>query len=346
MNEDSGRSDAAPPQQRLLELITQSWTAQAVYVAAELGIADLLRGGSHEAVMIWQRKWVLTQLPSTVFCALTTIDICTQDKGGHFSMTPMGELLGTDEPDSLRHWTIWWGKYLWPVWGQLLYSVKTGKSARTLLTGTEGFKHLESDPQAAAIFNRALAELTRLEAQNVVAAYDFSRFERIVDLGGGYGELLAVILKAFPETQGVLFDLPHAISGAQSHFERSHLADRCEFVAGDFFESIPATGDAYILKSVLHDWNDDRCREILNICRRTMAQNARLLLIERILPQDLDHSAANQSAARSDLTMLVALGAKERSEKQFRDLLSSTGFDTLRIYPAGTVSVVEAIPRG
>ena len=174
-------------------------------------------------------------------------------------------------------------------------------------------------------------------------AYDFSPFKRIVDLGGGYGELLTIILKKCSEVRGVLFDLPHAIDGARSHFEQSQLAGRCECVAGDFFQSIPAGGDAYILKSVLHDWNDDRCREILASCRKAFDDNTRLLLIERVLPEQLDHSPAHQSAARSDLTMLVALAAMERSEIQFRNLLDSAGFETTRIAPAGTVSVIEAV---
>jgi hypothetical protein len=343
MNETSDRSSGATHQQKLLELITQSWTAQAAHVAAELGLADLLRDGPRRTEDLANALVVDAPSLHRLLRALTTIDLCTEREDGSFAITPMGALLGTDEPESLRHWTIWWGKHLWPVWGQLLYSVKTGKSARSLLTGTEGFKHLENDAQAAGVFNRALAELTRIEATSVVEAYDFSRFKRIVDLGGGYGQLLAFILKKFPHVHGIVFDLPHAMRGAHSHLEQAQLADRCEFVAGDFFSSIPAGGDAYLLKSVLHDWNDVRCREILANCRQTMDNNATLLLIERTLPKRLDHSAAHQSAARSDLTMLVALAAMERSEVQFRSLLSSAGFETLQIYPAGTVSVIEAI---
>jgi len=345
MNENSALSGNAAHQHKLLDLITQSWTAQGACVAAELGIADLLRGGPRSSDDLATDLGVDARALHRLLRALTTIDLCAEREDGSFAITPMGALLGTDAPESLRHWAIWWGKHLWPVWGQLLYSVKTGKSARSLLLGTEGFKHLEHDPETATVFNRALAELTRFESHSVIAAYDFSRFKRIVDLGGGNGELLGLILSRLPESHGILFDLPHAASGARAHIEKSRLADRCEFVAGDFFAPIPAGGDVYILKSVLHDWNDDRCREILANCRQAMKKDATLLLIERVLPERLDHSAANQSAARSDLTMLVALAAMERSEAQFRSLLNSAGFETLRLYPAGTVSVIEAIPQ-
>ena len=216
--EKTENADGAPLLEKLLELITQSWTAQAAYVAAELGIADLLRDGPRSSEDLAAATGADAQSLHRLMRALTTIDLCTQRDDGAFAITRMGELLGSDAPQSLRCWTIWWGKHLWPVWGQLLYSVRTGKSARSLLTGTDGFKHLENDPKAAATFNHALAELTRLEAHSVVRAYDFSRFNRIIDLGGGYGELLSAILARNPNAHGVLFDLPHAIGGARAAF--------------------------------------------------------------------------------------------------------------------------------
>ena len=343
MDEKSDHPNRGSNQQKLLELITQSWTWRRRRMWLPNWGLPTFCETAREAATISQKKSALTRLRCIGFCAHSRRSIsASSTRMVPFAITPMGGLLGTDEPESLRHWTIWWAKHLWPVWGNLLYSVRTGKSARSLLTGTEGFKHLEHDPQAAAVFNRALAELTRFESNSVVAAYDFSRFKRIVDLGGGYGELLSVILKKFPEVRGVLFDLPHAMDGARSYLDQAQLTSRCECVAGDFFHSIPVGGDAYILKSVLHDWNDDRCREILANCRKAFNDNTRLLLIERVLPEQLDHSPAHQSAARSDLTMLVALAAMERSEAQFRDLLGSAGFETKRIYPAGVVSVIEA----
>jgi hypothetical protein len=334
---------AGPEGEKLLELITQSWTAQAIYVAAELGIADHLRDGPRSSDQLAAATGADAPSLYRLLRALTTIDLCTQREDGTFAITPMGLLLAADVPESLRSWAIWWGKHLWPVWGNLLYSVTTGRSARTMLKGTEGFKHLEHDPQAAATFHRALAELTQLETQSIIAAYDFSGFNRIVDLGGGYGQLLGAILGKTAEARGILLDLPHAIDGAKAYLQQLQLTDRCEFVAGDFFQSVPGGGDAYILKSVLHDWDDERCRQFLGNCRRAMPQGATFLAIERMLPERLTCSLSHQSAARSDLTMLAALAAMERSETQFRELLTSSGFKIQRIEQAGALSIIEAV---
>ncbi len=331
--------------EKLLAMITSSWIGQAAYVAAELRLADLLREGPRSSEDL--ASVTGTDAPSLrrLLHALTTIDICHEAEDGRFGITAMGQLLGTESPESLRCWSIWWGKHLWPVWGNLLYSINTGKSARSLLTGTEGFQHLENDPEAAGIFNQALVELTRLTTSRVVRAYDFSSLRHIVDVGGGYGELLSAILAAKSSAQGTLFDRPHAIEGARRHFEQAQLSDRCEFVAGDFFQSVPRGADAYVLKSVIHDWNDEKSGEILRNCRDAMEHGARLLLVERVLPMRWEASAAHQSTARSDLTMLVALAAQERTEDEFRELLDSAGFNLTRVCQAGMVSVFEAFPR-
>lgn len=346
----SSPNKANPPRKQqmvetLLEMISGSWIAQAIAVAAELGLADLLSAGPRSSADLAEQTQTDAPSLQRLLRALTTIDICRELDDGRFGMTEMGELLRADSPDSLRCWSMWWGKYLWPVWGNLRYSVNTGRSARTLLTGTEGFKHLENDPAAAATFNQALVELTRLTTSGVIRAYDFSRCQLIVDVGGGYGELLSAILAANPLARGILFDLAHTTEGAKRHFEQAGLSHRCEFVVGDFFQSIPQGADAYVLKSVIHDWNDDKSREILTTCRNAMSDDARLLLVERVMPQRLDVSASHQSAARSDLNMLVALGAQERTEIEFRNLLHSVGFELTHIFPAGMVSVLEASIR-
>lgn len=330
---------------RLLERVTSSWMAQATYVAAELMIADLLVEGPRTSEDL--AAVTGTHAPSLrrLLRALTTIDICRECEDGCFEITPMGLLLRADVPGSLRSWTIWWGAHLWQVWGSLLYSVKTGESARKLLTETDGFKHLEQDPEAAAVFNQALVELTRLTSKGVVRVYDFSGLKRIMDVGGGYGELLISILRANPATSGVLFDLPHAIEGGKRRFEEAGLTSRCEFLEGNFFVSVPGGADAYILKSIIHDWDDKNSKLILKNCRSATGNKGRLLLVERILPDRLEVSAAHQAAARTDLTMLVAHAARERTEAEFRELLNSAGFRVSRILPIGmTFSVIEAFP--
>jgi len=212
--------------------------------------------------------------------------------------------------------------------------VRTGQSARELIVGTPGFTHLDQNPEAAAIFNQAMVELTRLAALEVVKAYDFSG-KKVMDVGGGYGELLAQVLIAYPTATGVLFDMAHAIRGARDAFAERGLAARCEFVAGDFFDSIPAGADVYMMKSVIHDWPDDRAVAILRTCRRAMRPDSRLLLVERIMHARLAPSAQSESLARSDLHMLVALGAQERAPAEFETLLRAAGLGTLRLIDTG-----------
>jgi len=339
----TGNSESVSPAHRLLECVTSSWMAQAAYVAAELRLADLLAEGPRTSEDLAIATGTHAPSLHRLLRALTTIEICREREDGSFEITPMGSLLGTDVPGSLRSWTIWWGAHLWQVWGSLLYSVKTGESARKMLSGTDGFKHLEQDPEAAAVFNEALVELTRLTSKSVVRIYDFSGLKRIVDVGGGYGELLICILRASPATSGVLFDLPHAIEGGKRRFEEAGLASRCEFLEGDFFVSVPGGADAYILKSIIHDWDDKKSKLILENCRSAMGEKGRLLLVERVLPDRLEVSAAHQAAVRTDLTMLVAHAGQERTEAEFRGLLSSAGFRVIRILPVGmTFSVIEA----
>jgi SAM-dependent methyltransferase len=329
----------------LLGIVTASWMSQAVYVAARLGVPDLLAEGSRTSEEIAAASGAHAPSLQRLLRALTTIGIC-RESAGAFEITPMGSLLRTDAPDSVRSWTIFWGEYLWPIWGHLLYSVETGESARTLLLGTRGFEHLERDPEAEAVFHQAMVELTRLISRDVVRAYDFSGLTRIVDVGGGYGELLAAILEKNPGAVGVLFDQAHAIEGGRRRLEAAGLESRCEFVAGDFFDAVPSGADAYILKSVLHDWNDESCRTILDRCRRAMDSSGKLLLVERVVPEPLEPSADHQAVARSDLLMLVALAGQERTEAQFRDLLDAAGFRMARAVPVGsTFCVLEASPR-
>ena len=345
MSESVDKADEAALARRLLELIGGSWTTQAVYAAAELRIPDLLTEGPRTPDDLAAATGAHAPSLRRLLRALTTLGICTEGDDGSFAITPMGGLLGADAPASLRHWTIWWGRYLWPVWGRLFDSVTTGQSGRKLLFGTEGFEHLDRDPQAAAVFNQALIELTRLACAGIVRAYDFSGIGQVADIGGGYGELLAAVLTNCPAATGTLFDLPHAIEGGRRHLERAGVSDRCRLVAGDFFESVPAGADAYILKSVIHDWDDRRARLILENCRAAMPGRNRLLVIEQVLPDRLDTSPAHQAIARSDLNMLVAQSGQQRTQAEFAALLRSAGFEVTRIvHAAPTFCVIEATP--
>ena len=339
-------TDTTPNPTQLLELIGAGWAAQAIYVAAELNIGDLLADGPRTSEDL--AAATRTHAPSLrrLLRALTTIGVCDELEEGSFAITPMGSLLGTG-PGSLRSWAIWTGGHLWDAWGRLLESVSTGRSVRKSVTGFEGFDRLEIDEESASVFNEAMAELTRLTADEVAHVVNLSGVKRVVDVGGGHGELLLAILKVYREVSGIIFDLPHAMEGAQKTLEAAALASRCEFRPGSFFEEVPPGADACVLKSVIHDWDDESAAVILQNCARAMSAQGRLILIERIVPAQVSDSPAHRSVARMDLTMLLVHSGRERTEEEFRRLFAATGFALARIVPtSGALSVIEARPTG
>lgn len=275
---------------------------------------------------------------------LVTFEILREHADGTFELMPMGALLRCDADHSLRSWAILCGKQLSRELG-LLDSVRTGESARKPGSSRSLYEDLEGDQQEAAVFNQAMLEVTHLSADGVAQAYDFSGMKRIVDVGGGYGVLLEAVLKANPEVRGIVFDLPHAIEKGRLYFQKIGLADRCEFVSGSFFESVPSGANAYVLKSLIHNSNDERAGVILQRCAQAIAGGGKLILVERIVPQRLEPSAAHRAIALMDLNMLVVLGARERTENEYRALLSSAGLRLTRIIPAVlNFSIIEAIP--
>jgi hypothetical protein len=328
----------------LLEMITGSWMSQAIHVAARLGIADLLAEGPRCSDDLARSVGAHADSLHRLLRGLTALGLCTEGVDGAFALTPLGQYLRTGVPGTVRSWALFWGGSLWPIWGTLLHSVRTGRSARALVTGEDAYASLAQNPEAASAFAGAMTELTALMADGVVRACDCSRLRRLVDVGGGHGELLAAILKPNPAMRGVLFDLPQALEGARAHLEAAGVAERCEVVAGSFFESVPAGGDAYLLKSVLHDWSDDRSLAILGACRRAMTGQARLLVVERLLPERMQPCAEHRWVAASDLNMMVALAGRERTEAEFRSLFAGAGFSLVRVSQAGwRFSVMEGV---
>jgi ubiquinone/menaquinone biosynthesis C-methylase UbiE len=331
--------------QRLLDIVNSSWMSQATYVAAKFGLADLLehapRSSSDLATALDCDPDALYQL----LRALCSLDICRERDDGTFEISAMGRLLGSHSPYSVRSWTTHWGSNAWLVWGHLYDSVKTGAGMRERVTGMAGFEQLKKDARAAENFNAAMHDLTRLMMTGAAGAYDFSG-KRVADIGGGYGQLLAAVLEEYPSATGILFDMEHPIEDARRHFTERGVADRCEFLSGDFFESVPAGADVYLLKSVIHDWNDERAREILRTCRRAMSPDARLLLLERIVPARMQPTPEHRALARSDLNMRVMLGAQERTEVQLAALLHAAGFGSIRSWPADSeYTYFEAAPQ-
>lgn len=231
--------------------------------------------------------------------------------------------------------------FTWRPWGQLAYSVRTGRPAFDYVFGMRSFDYLAKHPDAAAIVNDAMTAVTTTESTSIVKAYDFSAIGTLVDVGGGHGLLLASILKTDAGMRGILLELPHAIGGATDLFRREGLADRCAVIGGDFLDAIPEGGDAYMMKKVIHDWDDERASRILRNCHTAMPAPAKLLVVERVITpgDEPDHRKF------TDLEMLVLNYGRERTEAEFRELYEAAGFRLTRVVPTTSpLSIIEGVP--
>jgi hypothetical protein len=334
--------------QAFLDILHGSWKSQALHAAAELGIPDVLAGGPRTAGEVADAVAAAERPVRQLLRALCTIGVCVTADGDRFGLGPMGEPLRSDAATPLRDWTRWWGKHLWGPWGVLDQCVRSGQSGRRILGGTTGFEHL-TDPGTAALFHRAVAELTAVAAAGIVAAVDFGRFGTVMDVGGGGGELLGAVLGANPSVTGLMLEREHAIATARGLLEAAGVLSRCTLLEGDFFEHVPPTADAYLLKSILHDWDDEECVAVLASVRQAMhgreSAGVTLLVIEQVMPDRPGMHRSDQAFVRSDLMMLVAHGSCERTASEFAALLTRSGFAARSVTPAGLAfSVIEAIP--
>jgi orsellinic acid C2-O-methyltransferase len=331
------------PSLAIVDLMQRGVLAQAAYVAAELRLADYLAAGPMQVSELARATDCHPQSLHRLLRALVTLEICIEQGDGAFELGRSGSFLRSDSADSLRSRLLWFGRNQWAVWGQLLQTVRTGESARKRMTGSDGFGMLELDPSAASTFNMAMVQRTRLVAKDVVLHHDFSGAGTILDVGGGHGVLLETVLRANPGVRGVLVDRPHAIAGARALLEQAGVADRCELVPGDFFDSLPAGADVYLLKNIIHDWDDERASRILRNCHDAMPDGGRLLLIEHVLPARLDTSASHRAIAHDDLAMMLGPGGKERNEYEFCELLQCAGFALTGVKPIRQgYSILEA----
>jgi hypothetical protein len=276
--------------------------------------------------------------------ALAGVGLFAEDDQGRFGLTPLGAPLRSDVSGSVRALCAMRGEpWFWAAWGELLHSVKTGETAFRRIHGTDFFGFLAQHPDAAALFNEGMGDLSRTETAAVVAAYHFGRFKTVVDVGGGQGALLAAILRAHPALRGVLVDLPATVAQAGGLLEEAGVAERCTVVGGSFFEAVPGGGDLYLLKSVIHDWDDDEAVAILGTCRQAMGDTGRLLLVERVIPPGNTPSFARLM----DLNMLVIAGGRERTEAEYRVLYQRAGLALAGVIPiAADVSLIEGVPLG
>jgi hypothetical protein len=343
--ETGSRSGDRKPSPRVVhELLSGKWVSQAIAVAAELGVADVLSDGPHSAAEIARATGASEDAVYRLLRALASVGLFASVGDRAFALTPNGEYLRSDVPGSARGRARYMGHGLtWRPWGELLHSVRTGEPAFDHVFGTGQFDYVKNDPEAATILNEAMTSVSHADATAVMDAYDFSGIDTLVDVGGGQGFLLAKILRTYPDMRAILYELPHAVQGAMDLLRQEGVLARCHIVAGDFFDSVPPGGDAYMMKLVIHDWDDQRANRILQNCHSVMRPRAKLLVVDYVIGgQD-----APDIGKFVDLEMLVLTsGGRERTELEFRHLYDEAGFDLARIIPTKSLKcVIEGVRR-
>ncbi len=330
---------------RLLEMVAGAWTTQTLFVAAELGIADLLAERPLRNEELAKATGADARHLARLMRALVSLEICNHVPDGGFELTELGGLLRRGVPGSVRGMALHWGGQLWEMWGRLADSVRTGKNARGSEDPSRVFASFMRDSGKAAAFNQAMVDITEAVAQAVLRAYDFAGMARVVDVGGGYGALLGAVLQAYPSMGGVLVDLPPVIAGARKYLDGRGVLPRCELVEGSFFDRVPGPADACMLKSIIHDWPDDRSVDILRNCALAVnSARGKVLLIEHVMPERIEPTPAHRRAVQGDLNMMVATGGCERTEEEFKALLERATLKLSRIVPTDLgYCVIEAV---
>ena len=336
---------ASPSGTSLSQLLRGSLVTQLIHVAAALGVADLLAAGPKSSLELATAVNANPEALYRVLRALASLGIFMETDPRMFALTPLAEPLRSDVPGSLRGSALLYGApWWWRACGELLHSVRTGQPAFDRVHGQALFSFLDSEPEAAAVFNEHQTNMTRQDAAAVVAAYNFAEYATVIDVGGGHGVLGVAILKACPRTSVIVFDQPAVISSA-THLPNTGGNGRLTYVAGDFFESVPAGGHAYVLKDVVHDWGDQDATAILRNCRLAMKQTptipAKLVIVEKVIPPGNEAFAGKLT----DITMLLVTSGRERTAEEYQALLARAGFDLTRIVTTRSpASVIEATP--
>lgn len=330
------------PQEVMNRMITGYWTTQAIYVAAKLGIGDLLKNGPRSADDLASVTNVHAPSMYRLLRALASIDVFTEDETNKFSLTPLAECLRSDSPGSQRALAIMSGEEHYTTWGELLYSIQTGKTAFEKLYGMPVFDFLSKNLEQAKVFDAAMVGVHGRESKAITDEYDFSGIGILADIGGGNGSLIATVLKTNPALRGILYDLPGVIERAKPNLQAEGVADRCDVIGGNFFESVPSGADAYLMRHIIHDWDDEKALKILKNVHHAMSDEGKLLVVEGVILPGNDPCFGKFL----DLTMLTIPGGKERTEQEFRILFEASGFRLTRIVATeAEISVIEGMKQ-
>jgi len=333
-------SNELPPPAQMLQTITGYWISQAVGTAARLGVSDQLADGPRKSSEVAEAVGADPLNLFRLMRMLASIGVFTMDQQERFGLTPLGDTLRSDVPGSVRDFAVAeTTPGHWLPWGKMYEAIKTGKPMCQPTLGMELFDWYSKNPEEGEYFNGAMGNLSAAVSAEVTRVYDFSRVQKVVDVGGSHGILLAAILKANPHARGILFDLPHVTATARESLNSQGIGERCEVVTGNFFESVPPGADLHVLKQIIHDWSDSECATILRNCHQALKPNGKVLLVEMVVPPDNSPSMAQAM----DLNMLVLCTGRERTESEYRNLLAAGGFKLERVIPTHSpFSVIEA----
>jgi hypothetical protein len=325
----------------MLRLINGYQITQAIYAAVQLGVADHLRDGPRDSDELAALAGAHPRALYRLLRALAAAGVLHEHGERKFSLTPIGECLRSDSSTPVGPWAALVGRtYMWGAWGHLLHSIRTGHNAFADLNGASVWQYRSEHAEEGTIFDQAMTALSKGTIEAIMNAYDFSKFRLVADIGGGQGRTIAGILAANPSLRGILFDQPHVVEKAAPILEAAGVENRCDIVAGNFFEWIPAGADVYTLRVILHDWEDDEATTILKRCRQAMDRASRILIIERVIAPPNEGLAGKLS----DLNMLVSPGGRERSLEEFSDLCKAAGLALTSVTQVGpSLSVIEAL---
>jgi hypothetical protein len=346
--QNNERSAQLPPSAAALRLVTAYQGSQAVITATKLGVADVLSRRAMTSREIAEATGTKPHMMHRLLRALAAYDVIEDCGDGTFKLTPVGDSLRADVPDTVRPIALLFGHdNFWQRFANLAECVITGKNAYEILYGLEGsFAYLETHPELARVFDDAMSAISAFTGPAAARAYDFAAIDRIVDVAGGHGRLLASVLKEHAKLRGVLFDLPRVVEGAPSFLAKEGVAERCQVVGGDMFVSVPQGGDVYMLSHVIHDWDDEHSIKILQACRRAMSPAAKLIILDRVMPEQVRPDLIAQGNVRVDLVMMTGTtGGRERTATEFQTILNAADFRLQRVIPMRTAdSLVEATP--